>query len=204
MMKSVVSPALIAASVLLALPAHADGQDDQFAGALAAQGIPVVSGLSGLVKVAHQACDELGSGVPFDAVVADMDAHINAAVPGQDPGRVHRTSIKFIRASVMTYCPGRGVGYHGGARVVLTGAIVGPAIPQVPNITSLAPQQAPVPAPSKKAPPPKKAPPVISPQPGPGGGTGGNGGGTGGSGGSAGGGSPAPPEDGPGLVALSP
>jgi len=192
MMKSVGSAVLLAASVLLASPAHADNQGDQFAAALAAQGIPPLSGMADLVKTAHQVCDQLGSGVPVDTVVAEWEQFANSVTPGLDPDRVHRTAIKFVRASTVAFCPGQGVGYHGRARVILIGAISTngqQSTPDVPDAQPLAPPRAPVSA------PPKKAPPTVGPPHGSGGGGGGNGGGTGGSG---------SPQDGPGIVTLAP
>ena len=185
---------LAGAAILCGGAAAADpNQDDQFLALLSSQGIPAVSGTSDLIKTAHEVCGQLDSGVPMGTVVSEWENFANTVTPGYDPGRVHRTAIRFISAATGAYCPNHQVGYRGGYRVILTGATSNAGQqppPQVPNAHMLVPPQAPSPARPKKA-----APPVVGPPPGAGGGGGGNGGGTGGS---------TSPKDGPGIVTLAP
>ncbi|MEB3981899.1 DUF732 domain-containing protein [Mycobacterium sp. 663a-19] len=201
---SLVAPIVVltGAAILRAAPAAADsGQDDQFLALLSQEGIPAVSGIPDLEKTAHQVCGELNSGVPTGTVVNEFENFANSATPGADPGRLHRTAIRFVRASAGAYCPNHQVGFinRNGSRhrVTLTAFIDGanaanpvPPLPQVPNAKTLNPPQAAAPAPAKKA------PPVVGPPPGAGGGGGGNGGGTGGV-------TPTPPME-PGIVTLAP
>jgi hypothetical protein len=176
-------------------------QDDQFLALLSQQGIPAVSGIPDLIKTAHEVCGQLNSGVPTGTVVAEWEDFASTVTPGADSGRLHRTAIRFVRASTGAYCPNHQVGFtnrNGSThRVKLTSFIEGanatdpvPPVPQVPGADTLKPPQAAAPA------PPKKAPPVVGPPPGSGGGGGGNGGGTGGV-------APTPPV-GPGFVTLAP
>jgi hypothetical protein len=185
---------LTGAAILCGGVASADpNQDDQFLALLSQQGIPAVSGIPDLIKTAHDVCGELNSGVPTGTVVGEFENFANNVTPGADPGRLHRTAIRFIRASAGAYCPSHQVGYRGGYRLILAGANVAnpvPPLPQLPNAQTLKPPQAVAPA------PPKKAPPVVGPPPGSGGGGGGNGGGTGGV-------APPPPTQ-PGIVTLAP
>jgi len=193
---------LTGAAILRGGAASADpNQDDQFLALLSQQGIRAVSGIPDLVKTAHEVCGELNSGVPTGTVVHQWEDFANTVTPGADPGRLHRTAIRFVRASVGAYCPNHQVGFtnrNGSThRVKLTSFIEGanatnpvPPLPQVPDAQTLKPPQAAALA------PPKKAPPVVGPPPGSGGGGGGNGGGTGGV-------APAPPME-PGIVTLAP
>jgi hypothetical protein len=193
---------LTGAAILRGGAASADpNQDDQFLALLSQQGIPAVSGIPDLVKTAHEVCGELNSGVPTGAVVHQWEDFANTVTPGADPGRLHRTAIRFVRASAGAYCPNHQVGFtnrNGSThRVKLTSFIEGanatnpvPPLPQVPDARTLKPPQAAALA------PPKKAPPVVGPPPGSGGGGGGNCGGTGGV-------APAPPME-PGIVTLAP
>ena len=163
----------IALSLALAPIANAD-ETDQFAAALAANGIPAVSGLPDLVKTGHQVCSEASP----DQAVADFEEFANRVTPGQDPARVHRTALAFVRAAEQTFCPGFGpVASHVKARIILAGANgTAPApLPSVPDVQQMLPH------PQEIAPKPEpKAPPVVGPPPGAGGGGGGTGGGTGG------------------------
>jgi Protein of unknown function (DUF732) len=193
---------LTGATILRGGAASADpNQDDQFLALLSQQGIPAVSGIPDLIKTAHEVCGELNSGVPTGSVVEQWEDFANTVTPGADPGRLHRTAIRFVRASTGAYCPNHQVGFtnRNGSRhrVKLTSFIEGanvanpvPPKPQLPDAHTLKPPQAAAPL------PPKKAPPVVGPPPGSGGGGGGNGGGTGGV-------APTPPV-GPGLVTLAP
>jgi hypothetical protein len=192
---------LTGAAILHGGAASADpNQDDQFLALLSQQGIPAVSGIPDLFKTAHEVCGELNSGVPAATVVDEWEDFANSVTPGADPGRVHRTAIRFVRASAGAYCPNHQVGFTNRTgsrhRVKLTSFIEGanatnpvPPLPQVPDAQTLRPPQAAAPA------PPKKAPPVVGPPRGSGGG-GGNGGGTGGV-------APTPPME-PGIVTLAP
>ena len=190
------------AAILGGGAASADpNQDDQFLALLSQQGIPALSGIPDLIKTAHDVCGELNSGVPAGTVVGEFEDYANSVTPGFDPARVHRSAIRFVRASAGAYCPNQQVGFtnRNGSRhrVELTSFIEGanaanpvPPLPPVPNARMLTPPQAVAPA------PPKKAPPVVGPPPGSGGGAGGNGGGTGGS-------APTPPME-PGRITLAP
>jgi hypothetical protein len=206
---------LTGAAILRGGAASADpNQDDQFLALLSQQGIPALSGIPDLIKTAHDVCDELNSGVPTGAVVDEFEDYANSVTPGRDPGRVHRSAIRFVRASAGAYCPNHQVGFtnRNGSRhrVELTSFIEGATAtnpvppPPVPNARTLNPPHAAAPAPPKKAPPvvPKKAPPVVGPPTGSGGG---NGGGTGGGGNGAGTGgvAPTPPME-PGRITLAP
>jgi hypothetical protein len=195
--------ALTGAAILRGGAASADpNQDDQFLALLSQQGVPAVSGIPDLIKTAHDVCGELNSGVPTETVVGEFEDFAQTVTPGSDPGRVHRSAIRFVRASAGAYCPNHQVGFtnRNGSRqrVKLTSFIEGadltnpvPPLPQVPGVLRLKPPQAVAPA------PPRKAPPVVGPPPGGGGGGGGNGGGTGGL-------APTPPPMQPGIIALAP
>jgi hypothetical protein len=206
---------LTGAAILRGGAASADpNQDDQFLALLSQQGIPALSGIPDLIKTAHDVCDELNSGVPTGAVVDEFEDYANSVTPGRDPDRVHRSAIRFVRASAGAYCPNHQVGFtnRNGSRhrVELTSFIEGVTnpvapLPSVPNAQTLKPPQAPAPAAPKKAAapaPPKKAPPVVSPPPGSGGGNGGGTGG-GGNGDGTGGGAPTAPTE-PGMITLAP
>lgn len=193
---------LTGTAILRGGAASADpNQDDQFLALLSQQGIPAVSGIPDLIKTAHEVCGQLNSGVPTGTVVAEWEDFANTVTPGADPGRLHRTATRFVRASAGAYCPNHQVGFtdRSGSthRVKLTAFIEGanannpvPPRPQPPVAQTLKPPQAAAPV------PPKKVPPVVGPPPGAGGGGGGNGGGTGGV-------APAAPGQ-PGMVTLAP
>jgi Protein of unknown function (DUF732) len=193
---------LTGAAILRAGAASADpNQDDQFLALLSQQGIPAVSGIPDLINTAHEVCGELNSGVPPGTVVDEWEDFANTVTPGADPGRLHRTAVRFVRASEGAYCPNHQVGIsnRNGSRhrVNSTSFIEGanptdpvPPPTQVQHAQTLKPPLAAAPD------PPKQAPPVVGPPPGGGGGGGGNGGGTGGV-------APKPPV-GPGLVTLAP
>jgi hypothetical protein len=179
--------ALTGAAILGCGAASADSsQDDQFLALLGQQGIPALSGVPDLIKTAHEVCGELNSGVPTDAVVAEFEDFANSVTPGRDPGRVHRSAIRFVTASAGAYCPNHQVGFikRNGSRyrVELISFVEGvtnpiPPLPSIPDARTLNPPPAAAPAAPKKA--PQTAPPVVGPLPGSGGG-GSNGGGTGG------------------------
>jgi hypothetical protein len=196
---------LTGAAILGGGAASADSnQDDQFLALLSQQGIPAISGVPDL-------CGELNSGVPTSTVVAEFEDYANGVTPGRDPGRVHRSAIRFVTASAGAYCPNHQVGFtnrnKSSHRVQLASFIEGvtnpvPPLPAVPDAQTLNPPPAAAPAAPKtapapqKAPVPQKAPPVVGPPPGSGGGEGGNGGGDGG-------GAPTPPLE-PGMITLAP
>jgi hypothetical protein len=195
---------LTGAAILGGGAASADpSQDDQFLALLSQQGIPALSGIPDLIKTAHEVCGELNSGVPTDTVVAEFEDFANSVTPGRDPGRVHRSAIRFVTASAGAYCPNQQVGFtkrNGSTyRVELTSFIEGvtnpvPPLPAVPDAQTLNPPPAAAPAPPKKA--PVKAPPVVGPPSGRSAGGGGDGGGTGGA-------APTPPLE-PGRITLAP
>ena len=177
-------------------------QDDQFLALLSQQGIPPLSGVPDLIKTAHQVCGELNSGVPTDTVVSEFEEFANSVTPGRDPGRVHRSAIRFVSASAGAYCPNHQVGFtkrNGQSyRVELTSYIEGatnpiPALPSIPDAQTLNPPPAATPVAPKQA--PQKAP-VVGPPSGSSAGGGGNGGGTGGF-------APTPPLE-PGEITLAP
>jgi hypothetical protein len=193
---------LTGAALLGCGAASADSsQDDQFVALLSQQGIPPLSGVPDLIKTAHEVCNELNSGVPTDTVVSEFEDYANGVTPGRDPGRVHRSAIRFVSASAGAYCPNHQVGFtkrNGSTyRVKLTSFIEGeinpvPPLPAIADVQTLNPPQAATPAAPKKA--AEKAP-VVGPPPGSGGGEGASGGGTGGA--------PTPPLE-PGMITLAP
>ena len=190
-----ITQALIAGCIVfrvalsLAPTASADASADQFAAALAANGIPAVSGLEDLVKTAHEVCDHLGS-ESTGQVVEEFETFANRVTPGRDPARVHRTAIAFVRASSQTFCPGAAAAYSGHSRIILAAANApAPLLPSVPDAQQMIPPKLVAPPPA-----PKQAPPVVGPPHGSGGGEGGTGGGVNGGG----------HNDGPGIVTLAP
>jgi Protein of unknown function (DUF732) len=194
---------LTGAAILGGGAASADSnQDDQFLALLSQQGIPALSGVPDLIKTAHQVCGELSSGVPTDTVVSEFEEFANNVTPGRDPGRVHRSAIRFVSASAGAYCPNHQVGFtkrNGQSyRVELTSFVEGatnpiPPLPSIPDAQTLNPPPAAAPIAPKQA--PQKAP-VVGPPSGSSAGGGGNGGGTGGA-------APTPPLE-PGEITLAP
>jgi hypothetical protein len=192
---------LAGAAILGCGAASADSQDDQFVALLSQEGIPPLSGVPDLIKTAHEVCNELNSGVPTDTVVSEFEDYANSVTPGRDPGRVHRSAIRFVSASAGAYCPNHQVGFthrNGSShQVKLTAFIEGeinpiPPMPAIADVQTVNPPQAATPAAPKKA--PQKAP-VVGPPPGSGGGEGPSGGGSGGA--------PTPPLE-PGMITLAP
>jgi hypothetical protein len=192
---------LAGAAILGCGAASADSQDDQFVALLSQQGIPPLQGIPDLIKTAHEVCNELNSGVPTDTVVSEFEEFANSVTPGRDPGRVHRSAIRFVSASAGAYCPNHQVGFtqrNGSShQVKLTAFIEGetnpiPPMPAIADVQTVNPPQAATPAAPKKA--AQKAP-VVGPPPGSGGGEGPSGGGTGGA--------PTPPLE-PGMITLAP
>jgi hypothetical protein len=192
---------LAGAAILGCGAASADSQDDQFVALLSQQGIPPLQGVPDLIKTAHEVCNELNSGVPTDTVVSEFEDYANGVTPGRDPGRVHRSAIRFVSASAGAYCPNHQVGFthrNGSShQVKLTAFIEGeinpiPPMPAIADVQTVNPPQAATPAAPKKA--PQKAP-VVGPPPGSGGGEGPSGGGSGGA--------PTPPLE-PGMITLAP
>lgn len=194
---------LTGASILRGGAASAEpNQDDRFLALLSQQGVPAVSGIPDLIKTAHAVCGELDSGVPTDTVVDEFEGFANTVTPGADPGRVHRSAIRFVRASAGAYCPNHQVGFtnrNGSRHRVKSASFIEgadatnpvPPLPPVPGVQMLRPPAAPAPV------PPRKAPRVVGPPPGGAAGGGGNGGGTGGL-------APTPPPMQPGIIALAP
>jgi hypothetical protein len=192
---------LTGAAILRSGAALADpNQDDEFLALLNQQGIPALSGIPDLINTAHEVCGELNRGVPTGTVVDEFEDFANSSTPGFDPGRVHRSAIRFVRASAGAYCPNHQVSFtnpNGSRfRVELTSFIEGatatnpvPALPLIPHAQTLRPP------PSAAPTPPKKAPAVAGPLPGSGG-VGGDGGGTGRV-------APPPPME-PGRITLAP
>ena len=106
--------ALVTASVVLTAPVICAGaagadpsQQDQFVALLEQEQIPAMDNVPGLIARAHQICGELDGGTPVEAVAnEEMDsAYGDNPVLHLYPGRVRRTAIKFITASVDVYCP---------------------------------------------------------------------------------------------------
>lgn len=100
---------VLAAAVVCSGTANADpSQDDRFLDLLDQQGIPAVEGIPELIGRAHSICAELDSGTPFSAI---LDQQMNTSYDDNPtlrlvPGRVSRTSTKFIIAAVGAYCRG--------------------------------------------------------------------------------------------------
>jgi hypothetical protein len=156
-----------------------------------------------LIKTAHEVCGQLNSGVPTDTVVSEFEDFANSVTPGRDPGRVHRSAIRFVAASAGAYCPNRQVGFtkrnESRYRVQLTSFVEGatnpiPPLPSIADAQTLNPPPAAAPVAPKKA--PQKAPPVVGPPSGSSAGGGGDGGGTGGA-------ASTPPLE-PGEITLAP
>jgi Protein of unknown function (DUF732) len=182
----------LGAALSLAPTASADASTDQFGAALAAQGIPAISGLNDLAKTAHEVCDDLNGGMSVQDVEGAFVEFANSVTPGADPDRLQRTAVRFVRAAAMTYCPGFAgqVKSNGHYRVILAGANApAPSLPAVADAQQMVPPKAVAPPPA-----PKQAPPVVGPPQGSGGGGGGTGGGA-----NRGG-----HNDGPGIVSLAP
>ena len=98
----------LTAGVICAGVAGADpNQQDQFVALLEQEQIPAIDNVPGLVARAHQICGELDGGTSVDAVAnEEMDTAFGEnPVLHLYPGRVRRTAIKFITASVDVYCP---------------------------------------------------------------------------------------------------
>ena len=101
------------AAVLVAPMVHVDaaaadpGQDEQFLALLDQQGIPALDGIPRLVARAHRVCAELDDGTPADAVIDELSNATYEDNPALHlmPGRVSRTSAKFVTAAVGAYCP---------------------------------------------------------------------------------------------------
>lgn len=99
---------LTAAAVIWAGAAGADpSQEDQFVALLAQEQIPATDNVPGLVYRAHQVCGELDHGTSFQDAV---DEEVNTAYQDNPAlralaGRVTRTAVRFITASVDVYCP---------------------------------------------------------------------------------------------------
>jgi hypothetical protein len=96
------------AAIICAGVADADpSQQDQFVAVLAQEQIPPTDNVPGLVERAHQICGELDGGTSVETVANE---EMNG-IFGQDPtlhlypGRVRRTAVRFIIATVYVYCP---------------------------------------------------------------------------------------------------
>lgn len=100
---------MLTAAIICAGPAGADPsqQQDQFVALLEQQQIPPIDNVPALVGRAHEICGELDGGASVQTVVNE---EVNT-VYGTDPslrllqGRVRRTAVRFVTASVDVYCP---------------------------------------------------------------------------------------------------
>jgi hypothetical protein len=100
---------MLTAAIICAAAAGADPsqQQDQFVALLEQQQIPAIDNVPALVARAHEICGELDGGASVQAVVNE---EVNTAY-GTDPslrllqGRVRRTAVRFVTASVDVYCP---------------------------------------------------------------------------------------------------
>jgi Protein of unknown function (DUF732) len=105
----VAASAALTAAIVCGGSAGADPsqQQDQFVALLEQEQIPPMDNVPGLVARAHQICGELDRGSSFDAVVnEEMDsAYGENPALHLYPGRVQRTAVRFITASVDVYCP---------------------------------------------------------------------------------------------------
>jgi hypothetical protein len=80
--------ALGAVAVGLTTPAaQADGQDDAFLAALAAQGVPAISGTKDLIRTGHEICADLGGA---GSVAVDVGMRSNAS---PNESRVHTVEV---------------------------------------------------------------------------------------------------------------
>ncbi len=99
---------VLTAAIVCAGAAGADpSQQDQFVALLEQEQIPPLDNVPGLIARAHQICSELDGGTSVDAVAnEEMDsAYGENPALHMYPGRVRRTAVKFITASVDVYCP---------------------------------------------------------------------------------------------------
>jgi hypothetical protein len=102
---------MLTAAIMCADPAGADPsqQQDQFLALLEQEQIPPtgVDEVPGVVLRAHHVCAELNSGTPIDALVDEEMDRGYAENPRLHlmAGRVRRTVVRFITASVDVYCP---------------------------------------------------------------------------------------------------
>jgi hypothetical protein len=100
---------VLTAAIICAGAAGADpSQQDQFVALLEQEQIPPLDNLAALVAQAHQICGELDGGTAIGTV---LDEEMNIAFEDNPAlrlyrGRVRRTEVKFITASVDVYCPG--------------------------------------------------------------------------------------------------
>lgn len=103
-----ISVVLVAATICAGAAGADPNGDDQFLDLLEKEGIPALDGIPGLINRAHEICSELGGGTPFNAVLDEQRNIIYDDNPTLHlvPGRVDRTSRKFVTAAVDAYCPG--------------------------------------------------------------------------------------------------
>jgi hypothetical protein len=84
------------AGIVTAGAAHADAADDQYLGALGAQGIGFGSP-QGAIGIAHHVCDALGGGME----PSDISTHIARANPHID----RHTGLVIVVDAASAYCP---------------------------------------------------------------------------------------------------
>ena len=106
--------ALVSASVVLTAAISCAGaagadpnQEEQFVALLEQEQIPAIDNVPELVARAHEICGELDGGASMQAIV---DEQMNITYGDNPllrlvPGRVKRTAVRFITASVDVYCP---------------------------------------------------------------------------------------------------
>jgi hypothetical protein len=100
---------VLTAAVICAGAAGADPgqQQDQFLALLQQEQIPAIDNIPGLIARAHEICGRLDGGDSVENVVNDEmnDGYRDNPVLHLYPGRVRRTAVRFITASVDVYCP---------------------------------------------------------------------------------------------------
>ena len=106
---ALVSASVLTAAVICAGAAGADPgqQQDQFLALLQQEQIPAIDNIPGLIARAHEICGRLDGGDSVENVVNDEmnDGYRDNPVLHLYPGRVRRTAVRFITASVDVYCP---------------------------------------------------------------------------------------------------
>jgi Protein of unknown function (DUF732) len=99
---------VLTAAIICAGAASADpSQQDQFLALLQQEQIPAIDNVPGLIARAHEICGELDGGGSVETVVNDEMNSAYGDNPGLHfyPGRVRKTAVRFVTASVDVYCP---------------------------------------------------------------------------------------------------
>jgi hypothetical protein len=104
------APVLLTAAIVYGGTAGADpDQDERFLALLDEEQIPAADNVPGLIARAHEICRELDDGTTFYTVAREEMDTMYGDNPSLRlvPGRVAKTVVRFVTASVEVYCPGR-------------------------------------------------------------------------------------------------